>query len=144
MCLPIILLILVGVELPFRVVVTILECCVTFSGVKLSIRSFVLLSEDLFSILTILYTYNLHTSSNHGSPIVLCCPTRRVMPMYRRLVFVTRRLMLMSRRLVFVTRRVQKCSYIKFSKSLIFVSSSQSPTGIFFPQSIHLCYIGVL
>ena len=41
-CLPIILLILVGVELPLRVVVTILECCVTFSGVKLSIRSFVL------------------------------------------------------------------------------------------------------
>ena len=36
------LLILVGVELPLRVVVTILECCVTFSGVKLSIRSFVL------------------------------------------------------------------------------------------------------
>ena len=42
-CLPIILLILVGVELPLRVVVTILECCVTFSGVKLSIRSFFLL-----------------------------------------------------------------------------------------------------
>ena len=41
-CLPIILLILVGVELPLRVVVTILECCATFSGVKLSIRSFVL------------------------------------------------------------------------------------------------------
>ena len=34
-----------GVELPLRVVVTILECCVTFSGVKLSIRSFVLLSR---------------------------------------------------------------------------------------------------
>ena len=33
---------LVGVELPLRVVVTILECCVKFSGVKLSIRSFVL------------------------------------------------------------------------------------------------------
>ena len=45
-CLPIILLILVGVELPLRVVVTILECCVTFSGVKLSIRSFVLLSNS--------------------------------------------------------------------------------------------------
>ena len=29
---------------PLRVVVTILECCVTFSGVKLSIRSFVLFS----------------------------------------------------------------------------------------------------
>ena len=33
---------LVGVDLPLHVVVTILECCVTFSGVKLSIRSFVL------------------------------------------------------------------------------------------------------
>ena len=31
-----------GAELPLCVVVTILECCVTFSGVKLSIRSFVL------------------------------------------------------------------------------------------------------
>ena len=31
-----------GVELPLDVVVTILECCVTFSGVKLSIRTFVL------------------------------------------------------------------------------------------------------
>ena len=41
-CLPIILLILVGIELPLCVVVTILECCVTFSRVKLSIRSFVL------------------------------------------------------------------------------------------------------
>ena len=29
-------------ELPLRLVVTIPECCVTFSGVKLSIRSFVL------------------------------------------------------------------------------------------------------
>ena len=38
-------IILVGVELPLRVVVTILECCVTFSGVKLSIRSFVLLLQ---------------------------------------------------------------------------------------------------
>ena len=35
-----------GVELPLRVVVTILECCVTFSGVRLSIRSFVLFSES--------------------------------------------------------------------------------------------------
>ena len=35
-----------GVELPLRVVVTILECCVTFSGVKLSIRSFVLFIRD--------------------------------------------------------------------------------------------------
>ena len=36
---------LVGVELPLHVVVTILECCVTFSGVKLSIRLFVLLQK---------------------------------------------------------------------------------------------------
>ena len=38
-----------GVELPLRVVVTILECCVTFSGVKLSIRSFVLFQQDYAS-----------------------------------------------------------------------------------------------
>ena len=37
-----------GVELPLRVVVTILECCVTFSGVKLSIRSFVLFRTSAF------------------------------------------------------------------------------------------------
>ena len=37
----------VGVELPLRVVVTILECCVTFSGVKLSIRSFVLFTCNI-------------------------------------------------------------------------------------------------
>ena len=36
-----------GVELPLRVIVTILECCVTFSGVKLSIRSFVLFSGTM-------------------------------------------------------------------------------------------------
>ena len=43
-CLPITLLILVGVELPVCSCQSILECCVTFSGVKLSsIRSFVLL-----------------------------------------------------------------------------------------------------
>ena len=34
-----------GVELPLCVVVTILECCVTFSGVKLSIGSFVLFHD---------------------------------------------------------------------------------------------------
>ena len=39
-CLPFILLILVGAELPLCVIVTILGCCVMFSGVKLSIRSF--------------------------------------------------------------------------------------------------------
>ena len=38
-----------GVELPLRVVVTILECCVTFSGVKLSIRSFVLFINGRYS-----------------------------------------------------------------------------------------------
>ena len=36
-----------GVELPLLVVVTIVECCVTFSGVKLSIRSFVLFHGGL-------------------------------------------------------------------------------------------------
>ena len=40
-----------GVELPLRVVVTILECCVTFSGVKLSIRSFVLFISGVFTLL---------------------------------------------------------------------------------------------
>ena len=35
-----------GVELPLCVVVTILECCVMFSGVKLSIRSFVLFQME--------------------------------------------------------------------------------------------------
>ena len=47
LCSVLILLILVGVELPLRVClfVTILECCVTFSGVKLSIRSFVLFNQ---------------------------------------------------------------------------------------------------
>ena len=42
------LTLLVGVELHLRVVVTILECCVTFSGVKLSLRSFVLLAQSAF------------------------------------------------------------------------------------------------
>ena len=36
-----------GVELPLHAVVTILECCVTFSGVKLSIRSFVLFISSI-------------------------------------------------------------------------------------------------
>ena len=91
------------------------------------------------------------TQSYNGSQTVLCCLTRRVTFMTCRLVFVTCRLMFMSRslvfvtrrlvffkcrltfmflRIVFVTRRVQKCSFIKFSKCLIFVSSSQSPTGM--------------
>ena len=44
-CLPSILLILVGVELPLCVVCSchsILECCIMFSGIKLSMGSFVL------------------------------------------------------------------------------------------------------
>ena len=45
-CLPSILLILVGAELPLCVVVTIPECCVMFSGVKLSMGSFVLFIID--------------------------------------------------------------------------------------------------
>ena len=35
-----------------------------------------------------------------------------------RFVFVARRFVFVTRRLVFATRRVQKCSYVKFSKSL--------------------------
>ena len=92
-----------------------------------------------------------YTQSYNGSQTILRCLTRRVTFMTCRLVFVTCRLMFMSRSLVFVThrlvffkcrltfmflrnifvtRRVQKCSFIKFSKCLIFVSSSQSPTGM--------------
>ena len=92
-----------------------------------------------------------YTQSYNGSQTVLRCLTRRVTFMTCRLVFVTCRLMFMSHslvfvtrrlvffkcrltfmslRIVFVTRRVQKCSFIKFSKCLIFVSSSQSPTGM--------------
>ena len=48
-----------GVELPLLVVVTILECCVTFSGVKLSIRSFVLFLE-----VDVHYLRELHDSHN--------------------------------------------------------------------------------
>ena len=43
-----------GVELPLRVVFTVLECCVTFSGVKLSIRSFVLFQFILSVVLWLL------------------------------------------------------------------------------------------
>ena len=92
-----------------------------------------------------------YTQSYNGSQTVLRCLTRRVTFMTCRLVFVTCRLMFMSRslvfvtrrlvffkcrltfmflRIIFVTRRVQKCSFIKFSKCLIFVSSTQSPTGM--------------
>ena len=54
-----------GVELPLRVVVTILECCVTFSGVKLSIRSFVifLISHELAGPLT----YQSHSNFQQGA-----------------------------------------------------------------------------
>ena len=62
--------------------------------------------------------------------------TRRLVFVTCRLVFVTRRLVFATRRLVFVTRRVQNCPYIKFSKSFIFVSPSETPTGILFPQLI--------
>ena len=80
----------------------------------------------------------MNDTTSYNQPFIdLCYLTCRVMFMSRRLVFVTRRI-------VFVTHRVQKCSYVKFSKSLIFVSSSEAPTGIPPPQSILLCYIGVL
>ena len=49
-----------GVELPLHVVVTILECCVTFSGVKLSIRSFVLFIK-VVSFLKKRYPHSLFT-----------------------------------------------------------------------------------
>ena len=60
-----------GVELPLRVVVTILECCVTFSGVKLSIRSFVLLQNEQ-DIATI-------QSSNENFDIIALCSDLRQM-----------------------------------------------------------------
>ena len=69
--------------------------------------------------------------------------TRRLAFVTRRLVFVTRRLLFVTRRLVFVTCRVEKCSHVRFSKSFIFFSPSETPTGIL-PQSIDLCYIGEL
>ena len=106
------------------------------------------------------------TTSYNGTLIVLCCLTRRLVFVTSRLVFVTRRLVFVTRRLVFVTRRlvfitcrlvfvacrlafvtrrlvfvtrrVQKCSYVKLSKSFIFVSPSETLTGILLPQSIHL------
>ena len=45
-----------GVALPLCVVVTIQECRVTFSGVKLSIRSFVLFSQA--TVYTVIYKHN--------------------------------------------------------------------------------------
>ena len=84
------------------------------------------------------------TTSYNQSFIDLCCLTWRLVFATRRLVFVTSRLVFVTCRLVFVTRRIQKWPYVKFSKSFIFISSSEIPTGILFPQSIHLCYIGVL
>ena len=58
---------LVGVELPLRVVVTILECCVTFSGVKLSIRSFV-----LFQSYTAYYLHLWKSTSVEIHDIYIC------------------------------------------------------------------------
>ena len=58
--------------LPLRVVVTILECCVTFSGVKLSIRSFVLFIRGIF---TSLFEVNIKIFSSN------CCsqtPTKGI------------------------------------------------------------------
>ena len=55
------MLILVGVELPLRVVVTILECCVTFSGVKLRIRSFVLF---IWFVKTLFYKFGFRIQDN--------------------------------------------------------------------------------
>ena len=43
-----------GVELPLCVVVTILECCVTFSGVKLSIKSFVLFESSKNMVISLI------------------------------------------------------------------------------------------
>ena len=74
-----------GVELPLRVVVTILECCVTFSGVKLSIRSFVLFIVSVLlvsaHIQTCYYALNkilssdcLNTDLTLYSYLVGCCP----------------------------------------------------------------------
>ena len=84
------------------------------------------------------------TTSYNQTLIVLCCLTRRLVFVTHRLVLVIRRLVLITGRLVFVTCKVQKCSYVKFSKSFIFVSPRETPTGILPPQLIHLCYIGVL
>ena len=110
--------------------------------------------------------------SYNGTLIALCCLTRRLVFVTSRLVFVTRRLVFVTRRLVFVTcrlvfvtrrlvfvtcrlafvtrrlvfvtSRVQKCSFVKLSKGFIFVSPSETLTGILPPQSIHLYYIVVL
>ena len=71
-CLPIILLILVGVELPLRVVVTILECCVTFSGVKLSIRSFVLFQRFLLGFILYSVRRNFDGFHNLWNPLGRC------------------------------------------------------------------------
>ena len=47
-CLLFILLILLGVELPLCIVVTILHCYNLFSGVKLSIRSFCFIFKAIY------------------------------------------------------------------------------------------------
>ena len=84
------------------------------------------------------------TTSYNGTLIVLYCLTCRLVFVTSRLILVTCRLVFVTPRSVFDTHRVQKCSYVKFSKSFIFVSPSETPTGILPPRSIHLCYIGVL
>ena len=53
-------------SLTLRVVVTVLECCVTFSGVKLSIRSFVLLL--FISVTKIIYVRWYHSHSIGFNP----------------------------------------------------------------------------
>ena len=77
-CLPIIFLILVGVELPLCVVVTILACCVTFSGVKLSIRSFVLFTDFTGYVLFIIASFLARVESADrcllNSKVLSCFP----------------------------------------------------------------------
>ena len=62
-----------GVELPLRVVVTILECCVTFSGVKLSIRSFVLFIWAFEAFLSPAFILNLMQFSVQPSVEMMPC-----------------------------------------------------------------------
>ena len=70
------------------------------------------------------------TTSYNGSLIVLCCLTRRVMLMSRRIVFVTRRLTFMSRRIVFVTHRLTF-----MSRRIIFVTCRL----VFLHADLRLC-----
>ena len=61
-----------GVELPLRVVVTILECCVTLSGVKLSIRSFVLFLSNFFLLVPESGTSERHCQIRDALEDILC------------------------------------------------------------------------